>query len=62
MQLGEVQKKMSELKTVLEESCLMAEKVVTDKMNKQKYVEQEKAVQSRIDRLLQEVNAMVQTL
>ena len=53
---------MSELKTVLEESCLMAEKVVTDKMNKQKYVEQEKAVQSRIDRLLQEVNAMVQTL
>ena len=53
---------MSELKNVLDESCLLAERLVTDKINKQKYIEQEKSSQSRVDRLLQEVNAIVQTL
>lgn len=53
---------MSEVKNLLEESCILAEKLVGEKMGKQKYVEQEKSLQSRLDRLLVEVNTVVQTL
>ena len=50
------------MKSILEESCLLAEKLVGEKLGKQKYIDQEKSLQSRIDRLLQEVNTAVQTL
>lgn len=62
LQVADIQKKMSEVKGLLEESCLLAEKLVSEKLAKQKYVEQEKSLQSRIDRLLVEVNTVVQTL
>ena len=53
---------MSEAKALLEESCLLAEKLVSEKLAKQKYIEQEKSLQNRIDRLLVDVNTVVQTL
>lgn len=62
LQVADIQKKMGEVKSLLEDSCSLAEKLVGDKMAKQKYIEQEKNLQSRIDRLLQEVNTIVQTL
>ena len=62
VQITDIQKKMGEVKSILEESCLLAEKLVGEKLGKQKYIDQEKSLQSRIDRLLQEVNTAVQTL
>ena len=61
-QVADIHQKMSEVKGHIEESCLLAEKLVEEKLAKQKYVEQEKSLQSHIDRLLIEVNAVVQTL
>ena len=53
---------MSEVKNALDESCLLAEKVVAEKIGKQQYVDQSKSCQSRIDRLTSEVDAVIQTL
>ena len=60
--MAEIQKKMSEVKGLIDDSCQLAEKLVGEKLSKQKYVEQEKSLTSRMDRLLVEVNATVQTL
>ena len=60
--MNELQKKMSEVKNALDESCLLAEKVVAEKIGKQQYVDQSKSCQSRIDRLTSEVDAVIQTL
>ena len=61
-QVAEIQKKMSEVKGLIDESCQLAERLVGEKLSKQKYVEQEKSLTSRIDRLLGEINTTVQTL
>ena len=53
---------MSEVKGLLDESCQLAERLVGEKISKQKYMEQEKSLTSRIDRLMGEVNTTVQTL
>ena len=53
---------MSEVKGLLDESCQLAERLVGDKLSKAKYMEQEKNLSSRIDRLMGEVNTSVQTL
>jgi len=60
--IGEIQKKMSEVKNLLDESCQLAERLVGEKLSKQKYMEQEKSLSSRIDRLMGEVNTAVMTL
>ena len=53
---------MSEVKNHLDESCQLAERLVGEKLSKPKYMEQEKNVSSRIDRVMGEVNTIVQTL
>ena len=53
---------MSEVKSLLDESCQLAERLVGEKIQKHKYMEQEKNLSSRIDRLMGEVNTTVQTL
>ena len=60
--MSELQKKSSELKSVLEESSMLAERVVSERIGKQQYLEQEKGNQQRIARLQQEVDTLVQTL
>lgn len=62
LQVAEIQKKMSEVKNLLDESCQLAERLVGEKLSKPKYMEQEKNVSSRIDRVMGEVNTIVQTL
>ena len=50
------------MKNLLDESCQLAERLVGEKLSKQKYMEQEKSLTSRIDRLMGEVNTTVQAL
>ena len=50
------------MKTLLDESCFLAEKVVVGNVSKQQYVEQNKTVESKVEKLLQEISNVVQTL
>ena len=50
------------MKGLLDESCQLAERLVGEKLSKAKYMEQEKSLSGRIDRLMAEVNTSVQTL
>ncbi len=61
-QLQDVQKKMSEVKSLIEDCCLLAEKVVKESMKKPQYVEQSKAAESKIDKILADVSAIMHTL
>ena len=60
--MNELQKKSAELKTILEESCILAERVVSERIGKQQYLEQDKSNQQRINRLQQDIDSLVQTL
>jgi len=53
---------MSELKAALEESCHLAESLVNQRIGTQKYTDQDKSNQSRIARLVTEVNNIAQGL
>lgn len=53
---------MAEVKTQMDESWHLAERVVKGSLTKQQYVEQNKKVESKIDKVLQEINCIVQTL
>ena len=61
-QVQDVQKKMAEVKSLVEECCLLAEKVVKESMKKPQYVEQSKAAEGKIDKILADVSAIMQTL
>lgn len=58
----EIQKKMVELKTQLDESWYLAERVVKGNVTKQQYVEQNKKVEAKMERILQEIGNIVQTM
>ena len=60
--MNDLQKKSSELKAILEESCMLAERVVSERIGKQQYLEQDKGNQQRITRLQQDIDSLVQTL
>lgn len=60
--VNELQKKSAELKAILEESCILAERVVSERIGKQQYLEQDKSNQQRINRLQQDIDSLVQTL
>ena len=57
-----MQKKMSEVKSLLDESWYLAEKVVKGSVTKQQYVEQNKKIDSKLEKLLQDISAIVQAL
>ncbi len=61
-QVSDLQKKAGELKSAMDETCVLAEKVVNDRITKQQYIDQEKTTQTRISRLQSDIDAMVQTL
>ena len=62
LQVNELQKRAKELRAVVVEACQLAEGVVSERLGKQAYVEQEKGNQSRLTRLQQEIDSTVQTL
>ena len=47
---------MSEVRRLLEESCFLAEKVVAGSLSKQNYVDQNKAAEGKVEKLLQDVD------
>ena len=58
----EVQKKMSEVKGLLDEGWVLAERVVKGSMTKQQYVDQNKKVESKMEKLLQDITTVIQAL
>ena len=61
-QVQEVQKKMGELKGLVDECCLLADKVVKETIRKQQYLDQSKTAEGKIDKILADVAAIMQTL
>lgn len=57
-----MQKKMGEVKTLLDESWYLAEKVVKGNVTKQQYVEQNKKMETKMEKLLQDISSIVQTM
>lgn len=61
-QVADLQKKSSDLKTIVEESCSLAESLVSERITKQQYLNEEKKNTSRMQRLQQEIDTIVKTL
>lgn len=59
VQVSELQRKMSELKEAMDESCTLAEGLVAKRMGKEKYISQDKSNQTRINRLTGEIKTIV---
>lgn len=57
-----MQKKMAEVKGLLDDSWFLAEKVVKGSVTKQQYVEQNKKMEMKMEKLLQDISSIVQTL
>lgn len=57
-----MQKKMDEIKKLLDESCILAEKVVAGNVSKQQYVDQNKIIENKVKKLEQDVSNVVQTM
>lgn len=53
---------MSEVKTLMEDSWYLADKVVKGSVTKQQYVDQSKKTDSKMEKLMQDVESLVQTL
>lgn len=53
---------MVEVKAHVDEGWYLAERVVKGSVAKQQYVEQNKKVETKMDKLLQEIGSIVQTL
>ena len=53
---------MNEVKSSLDESWYLAERVVKGNMTKQQYVEQNKKVESKMEKIIQDISSIVQTL
>lgn len=62
LQVMDIQRKMVEVKTHLDESWYLAERVVKGSVTKQQYVEQNKKVEAKMERILQEISNIVQTM
>ena len=61
-QVSDLQKKSSELKVIVDENCTLAERLVAERITKQQYLSDEKGNTSRMQRLQQDINAIVKTL
>ncbi len=62
VQVNDLQRKVGELKGVLDETCVLAESLVSKRVSKDKYVTQDKSCQSRINRITGELKTIVQAL
>ena len=62
LQVTELQKKSTEVHTVLEEGCSLAERLVSDRIGKQGYMDSESSNQSRLSRLQGDIEAIVKAL
>ena len=60
--MSEIQKKMQEVKSLLDESLYLAEKVVKGNIPRPQYVDQNKKVEGKMEKLLQDVGSLVQTM
>lgn len=58
----DVQKKMGEVKSHLDESWYLAEKVVKGNVSRPQYMEQNKKAEAKMEKLIQDIDAIVQTL
>ena len=57
-----MQKKMAEVKMLLDDCCLLADKVVKENIKRQPYVDQSKVADSKIDKILEDVGIVMQAL
>ncbi len=57
--MTELQRKVAELKGIVDESCALAESLVGKRVGKEKYISQDKSTQGRISRLSGEIKAIV---
>jgi hypothetical protein len=62
MQVQDIQKRMLDVKTQLDESLVLAERVVKGSLSKQEYVEQSKKVEGKMEKILLDINVIVQTM
>lgn len=53
---------MLEVKGLVDESWYLAEKVVKGSVTKQQYLEQSKKAESKMEKLMQDIESVVQTL
>jgi oligosaccharyltransferase complex subunit alpha (ribophorin I) len=58
----DLQRKSSDLKVIVDESCTLAERLVAERITKQQYLSDEKGNTSRMQRLQQDINSIVKTL
>ena len=60
--MQDIQKKMTDVKNLVDESWYLAEKVVKGSVTKQQYLEQNKKVESKLEKLMQDIESVIQTL
>ncbi len=53
---------MAEVKTLLDNECYLAEKVVSGSLSKEQYIEQNKSSEVKIEKLLLDIKNIVQIL
>ena len=61
-QVADLQKKSADLKNIVEDSCILAEGLVSERIAKQQYLNDEKKNTSRMQRLQQDMDTIVKTL
>ncbi len=57
--MNDLQRKVGELKSALDESCVLAESLVSKRVGKEKYITQDKSCQTRISRITGEIKTIV---
>ena len=62
LQVTDLQKKVSDLKAIVEENCTLAERLVAERITKQLYLSEEKGNTSRIQRLQQDIDTLIKAL
>ena len=61
-QLQELQKKETELKQLIDQSVVLAQKVVSNKIGKQQYIDSNQNNQAKRDRISEEIEAIIDSL
>ena len=60
--MSDLQKKTTSLKEVVDDNCVLAERLVNDRITKSDYVAKEKGNTTNIQRLQQEIDTIVKAL
>ena len=61
-QIGELQRKEHERKVLQDQAIIMAEKVVSGRMNKQTYVDNENTNKTKREKLTEEIDSIASSL